>query len=244
MALDQDGPGELPYYVGKLPINSMIIIFGASGGVGQALYSYFLSQKISCIGTCNSNTTNLDLIKLDITDFEQVNNFISSMKLKNTQLKIINCVGITDVSPIHKSNISEWKKVIDINIIGGFNIIKAVLPIMRENCFGKIVHFGSIVTSKPIFGSSAYITSKSALSGLSKAINVENMKYNISSTLIHLGYSELGMIKKVPDAIRKDIIKNSTYKRLCSKEEIIKTVLDILNENEINENEINLFSGT
>ena len=244
MESDQDGLGEPPYYVGKLPINSMIIIFGASGGIGGALYSYFLNQKISCVGTCNSNTTNLDLIELDITDFEQVNNFISSMKLNNTQLTIINCVGVTDLSPIHKSNISEWEKIIDINIVGAFNIARTILPIMRENRYGKIIYFGSIVTSKPIFGSSAYITSKSALSGLSKAINIENMKYNISSTLIHLGYSELGMIKKVPDAVRKNIIKNSAYKRLCTKEEIIKTVLDILNDNVTNENEINLFSGT
>ena len=242
MELAQDGHGVPLYYAGKLSINKMIIIFGASGGVGEALYSYFLNKKISCVGTCNSNTTNLDLVELDITDYDQVNKFISSIQLNSTELAVINCVGVTDISPLHKSNISNWEKVININILGGFNIAKAVLPIMRSNRFGQIIHFGSIVTSQPVFGSSAYITSKSALTGLNKAINIENMKYNISSTLIHLGYSELGMIKKVPDPVLKEIIKNSKNKRLCSKEEIINTVLNILNTNVKNDDEINLFS--
>ena len=51
------------------------------------------------------------------------------------------------------------------------------------------------------------------------------------------------MIKKVPEKIKKDIIKNSKYNRLCSKSEIIQMVDDILND-KILETEINLYAGT
>ena len=219
----------------------MIIIFGASGGIGKELFEYYKNSDIKCVGTYNSND-NASFIKLDISNISNLEKFISSVDL-DQNINIINCTGVTDLTPLHKSNSQSWKKIIDVNIMGAYNILKTFLPIMRDNKYGKVIHFGSIVTEKPVFGSSAYITSKDALKGLSKAVNHENMKFNIKSTVINLGYSELGMIKKVPSNIKDSIIKNSKYNRLCSKEEIISTVDDILND-KISNPEINLYAGT
>lgn len=222
----------------------MIIIFGASGGVGKTLYTHFKGINRNCLGTYNLNNNSPDnsLLQLDITNLDDVQGFINSLPHK--PFCIINCVGITDMSPLHKAKPQDWKKVIDINLIGSFNISRAILPKMRELNFGKIIHFGSIVSSKPIFGSSAYITSKSALKGLSQSINKENKKFGILSILVNLGYTEVGMINKVPQKVVKNIIDNSKYKRLCSKEEIIKTVEDILDDKHKGKTEINLFAGT
>lgn len=219
----------------------MIIIFGASGGIGKELFDYYKKTGIECIGTYNNNNNN-DLINLDISELSNFESFISTLDL-NRNINIINCVGITDLNPLHKSDSISWKKIIEVNIMGAFNVFRTFLPYMRKNNYGKIIHFGSIVTEKPVFGSSAYITSKDALKGLSKSVNIENKKNNIKSTIINLGYSELGMIKKVPEKIKKDIIKNSKYNRLCSKSEIIQMVDDILND-KIIQSEINLYAGT
>ena len=219
----------------------MIIIFGASGGIGKELFDYYKETGIECIGTYNNNDNN-GLINLDISELSNFESFISELDL-DKNINIINCVGITDLNPLHKSNSNSWKKIIDVNIMGSFNIFRTFLPYMRKNNYGKIINFGSIVTEKPVFGSSAYITSKDALKGLSKSVNIENKKNNIKSTIINLGYSELGMIKKVPEKIKKEIIENSKYNRLCSKSEIIKMVDDILND-KILDTEINLYAGT
>lgn len=219
----------------------MIIIFGASGGIGKELFDYYKNIDTKCIGTYNNNDNN-DLIYLDISKLSKLKSFLSSLDL-DKNINIVNCVGITDLNPLHKSYSNSWKKIIEVNIIGAFNIFRTFLPYMRKNNYGKIIHFGSIVTEKPVFGSSAYITSKYALKGLSKAVNIENKKNNIKSTIINLGYSELGMIKQVPEKIKKEIIKNSKYNRLCSKAEIIQMVDDILND-KIIEPEINLYAGT
>ena len=219
----------------------MVIIFGASGGIGKELFDYYKKTGTECIGTYNS-ADNDGLINLDISELSNFESFISILDL-DKNINIINCTGITDLNPLHKSDSNSWKKIIEVNIIGAFNILRTFLPLMRKNNYGKIIHFGSIVTEKPVFGSSAYITSKDALKGLSKSVNIENKKNNIKSTIINLGYSELGMISKVPEKIKKEIIKNSKYNRLCSKSEIIKMVDDILND-KIIEPEINLYAGT
>ena len=219
----------------------MIIIFGASGGIGKELFKYYKNNENKCIGTYYSNDS-ADLIKLDISNLSNLEKFSSNIDI-NKKINIINCTGITDLAPLHKSDYESWKKIIDVNIIGAYNILKTFLPIMRKNEYGKLIHFGSIVTEKPVYGSSAYITSKDAIKGLSKSVNHENIKHNIKSTVINLGYSELGMIKKVPEKIKENIIQNSQYNRLCSKEEIISMVDDILND-KMHSPEINLYAGT
>ena len=106
--------------------------------------------------------------------------------------------------------------------MGAFNVFRTFLPYMRkittENNSLWIYCY-----RKPVFGSSA-ITSKDALKGLSKSVNIEN-KNNIKSTIINLGYSELGMIKKVPEKIKKDIIKNLNIIDYAQKVRLFKWLM-------------------
>ena len=231
------------FYDGKLEI-AMIIIFGASGGVGKGLMDYFRSSDHKCVGTYNNQNVipSEDMYKVDVADEKQVTTFIASV-VGNEPLYVINCAGITDASPIHKATIESWRTVIDINLIGAFNIARAVLPVMRQSGFGRLINFGSIVSKSPVFGCSAYITSKAALVGFSKAVNIENSALGISSVTINLGYAELGMIRTVPSKIKDKIIEKTPLGRLCALSEIISTVEYAFDCEYIGGSEINLFGG-
>ena len=222
----------------------MIVVFGASGGVGNALFTHFKMLGKNCIGTYNSNriSSSAGMVRLDITDELAVSDFIKELNISEP-LYVINCVGVTDKCPIHKADLESWKSVVDINLIGAFNIARAVLPYMRESGFGRMVNFGSIVSQRPVFGSSAYIVSKAALVGFSKAINVENANRGISAVTINLGYSDVGMIESVPSKIKNDIISGSPYGRLCSMSEVISTVKYIFDCEYLGGGTIDLFGG-
>ena len=222
----------------------MIIIFGASGGLGECLVEHFRSIDQDVIGTFNSKipVEVNGMFKIDVTNFEEVNSFISGLNIIEP-LYVVNCTGITDACPLHKTNFDSWKKVIDVNLMGAFNIARAVLPVMREHNFGRIINFGSIVAKRPVFGSSAYISSKAALIGLSKAINIENARLGVSAATINLGYSEKGMIERVPASIMDGIVNSSPLKRLCSTDEIITTVQFVFDCEYVGGSEIDLFGG-
>jgi NAD(P)-dependent dehydrogenase (short-subunit alcohol dehydrogenase family) len=95
---------------------------------------------------------------------------------------------------------------------------------MREQKFGRIINFSSVVAIKPTQGISAYAASKSALWGLSKSIAIENAALNITINNINLGYSELGMIEMVPDEYKKVIIAQIPAGILCEPKDILNTV--------------------
>jgi len=206
----------------------MIIITGASRGIGNFLFNSFIQKSEELVIGTYYNTKpseNIEMfIKLDVCNFEQINNFV---KIRNADLKeitLINCAGITYNAYMHKGDPEKWKNVIETNLFGTYNFIRALLPLMREQKFGRIINFSSVVAIKPTPGISSYAASKSALFGLSKSVAIENAAFNITINNINLGYSELGMIEKVPDEFRKNIIAQIPAGILCAPKDILNTV--------------------
>lgn len=225
----------------------MIIITGASRGVGNFLLNSYLQQSESnIIGTyCNSMPTDhIEVFeKIDVTNIEEINNFIQRRAGDLKDITLINCAGISYNAYTHKSDPEKWKSVVETNLFGTYHFIRALLPIMREQKFGRIINFSSVVAIKPTPGVSAYAASKSALWGLSKSIGIENAIFNISVNNINLGYSELGMIETVPEEFKKQIIAQIPAGILCEPKDILNTVNYLMSTRYITGSSIDLTGG-
>ena len=206
----------------------MIIITGASKGIGKFLFNSFLDNSSeNVIGTYLSTKPEAHLknyVRLDVCDWDQVDKFVTDRKDVISDVTLINCAGISYTSYTHKSDPKAWKKVIETNLFGTYNLIRALLPIMREQKYGRVINFASVVAVKPTPGISAYAASKSALWGMAKSLAVENASLNITINNINLGYSELGMISSVPDNYKQKIIADIPAGILCEPGDILKTV--------------------
>lgn len=204
----------------------MIIITGASKGIGKFLFDTFQTEEL-VIGTYLNSKPSEDLAKyakLNVCDFEQISNFVQKNSEVLNDITLINCAGISYNAFTHKSDPEKWKEVIETNLFGTYNFIRALLPIMRQQKFGRIINFSSVVAIKPTPGVSSYSASKSALWGLSKSVAVENASLNVTINNINLGYSELGMIETVPEEYKKSIIAQIPAGTLCEPGDILNTV--------------------
>lgn len=191
----------------------MIIITGASKGIGQFLYNKYINSGIDVIGTCNT-TSNNDLIKLDVTNENEVIDFYNKLPISINELSLINCAGVNANSLTKKFDINSFKNVIDVNLIGTFLMTKHALSIMLEIRFGRIINISSVVPQIGIPGTAAYSASKSALWGLSKTIAAENANKNITCNSLNLGYFNVGMIKEVPEAALEKILADIPMQKL------------------------------
>jgi NAD(P)-dependent dehydrogenase (short-subunit alcohol dehydrogenase family) len=206
----------------------MIIITGASRGVGNFLLnSYLRESELEVIGiyfTSKPKENEEVFEKIDVTNIDEINAFIAKRADDLKNITLINCAGISNNSYAHKSDPDKWKSVVETNLFGTYNFIRALLPLMREQKFGRIINFSSVVAIKPTPGVSAYAASKSALWGLSKSIAIENAFFDISINNINLGYSELGMIETVPEEYKKNILSQIPAGILCEPKDILNTV--------------------
>ena len=225
----------------------MILITGASKGIGKFLLKKFNDSGNKVYGTYNStipDDSNKNLLsKVNISDYLEVKNWIDRIIDKDEKTILINCAGINYNSFAHKADIEKWKQVININLIGTFNVINAVLPKMREQGFGRIINFSSIVAQKGIPGTSAYAASKAALWGMTRSIAAENAKKGITINNLNLGYFNIGMITEVPEEILTVIKKEIPTGELGNPENIYKTVQYLIENNYISGTSIDINGG-
>jgi NAD(P)-dependent dehydrogenase (short-subunit alcohol dehydrogenase family) len=226
----------------------MIIISGASGSIGKYLFEKY-SKNEEVFGTYfntkpKENDLSGNLFHADISDYNSVNDFFRKIESCLNNITLINCAGISYNAYAHKSDPVQWKKVIDTNLIGTYNIIRAFLPKMREQNYGRIISFSSVIAQKGTPGVSAYAASKSALWGLAKSLAQENGSKGITVNNINLGYASLGMgIEQVPEAYRAAIKDQIPSKQFCEPTDIFKTVEYLRNTPYINGTSIDLNGG-
>lgn len=137
----------------------MIIITGASRNIGKYLFEQY-SEKEEVVGTFfktqpNGTFSKSNLFKVDIADFNSVTNFFKEIENTLQKITLVNCAGISYNSFAHKSDPFEWKNVIETNLVGTYYMIRVFISKMREQNFGRIINFSSVVAQKGTPGVSA-----------------------------------------------------------------------------------------
>jgi NAD(P)-dependent dehydrogenase (short-subunit alcohol dehydrogenase family) len=224
----------------------MIIITSASRGIGKFLFDKFRNEGKDVIGFYNNTIPEehvTGMYKVDLTKEEQVSNFFEENKNLLKNIILINTAGISYNSFGHKADLDCWRNVFDVNLIGSFNMIRLSLPKMREDNFGRVINFSSVVAQKGIPGTSAYASSKAALWGMSKALAVENGSKNVTINNINLGYFNIGMIEQVPEGYLESLIQSIPAKRLGMPEEILSAINFIIDTAYFNGSSIDLNGG-
>jgi NAD(P)-dependent dehydrogenase (short-subunit alcohol dehydrogenase family) len=226
----------------------MIIITGASRGIGKFLFDRYQKSDVEVFGTYNSTISkamNKDtLFKVDVSSFTEVSSWIKKIENKLDKIILINCAGINYNSFAHKAEIGKWEEVIKVNLLGTFYVIRNLLPYMRYQKYGRIINFSSVAAQIPTPGLSAYAASKSALWGMTRSLASENGAKGITINNINLGYSAIGMGAEEVPSEYSELIKNRIpSNEFCSPEDIFNTVEFIINTKYINGSSIDLNGG-
>lgn len=226
----------------------MIVITGASRGIGAYLIERYIKEKRPVIGTFNSTKPSEMLSNylslVDICSYNSVYNWAKKNETLLENLMLINCAGINYNSYAHKADIEKWRQVIDVNLNGTFNMIHALLPYMRDQGFGRIINMSSVVASVPTKGVSAYAASKSALWGLTKSLAAENASKGITVNCINLGYMDIGMgVEQVPELYKKKLLEKIPSGKFGEPSDIYTTIDYLLKTEYINGASIDINGG-
>ena len=227
----------------------MYIVTGASKNIGRYLFSELKNNGEEVVGFYNSTLHGFEedadsYYKVDITDYNAIEEWVETNRARLSHLILVNCAGISYTSFAHKAEIDKWQRVITVNLIGTFNLIRALLPIMRAEGFGRIINFSSVVAVKSTPGVSAYAASKAGLIGLTKSLSIENASKGITVNAINLGYVSIGMgVEEVPPAYQEKMKNSIPQGRFCNPEEIYNTLKYLVDTEYITGADININGG-
>jgi NAD(P)-dependent dehydrogenase (short-subunit alcohol dehydrogenase family) len=130
----------------------------------------------------------LEVLELDVTDDKSVKEAIE--KIANEQgivNVLVNNAGYALVGPLEELSIQEFKEQFETNVFGAIRVTQAVLPIMRKQRHGTIVNISSIAGRIGFPLTSAYVSSKFALEGLSESMAYEIDQFGTKVVLIEPG---------------------------------------------------------
>lgn len=173
--------------------SKVILITGASSGIGKAIASYLLTKGFSVFGTSRNPERSQDscpfpLVALDVTKPDTIDSAVSQVIQKAGKIDVlINNAGVGITGPIEETPDSEIKKAFDTNYFGPISVIKAVLPEMRRNKDGLIVNITSIAGYMGLPYRGIYSASKGALELTTEAFRMELKSFNIKMTNVAPG---------------------------------------------------------
>ncbi len=184
--------------------NKVALITGASYGIGHAI-AVGLAQAGAKIAF---NDVNQELVEMglksfkekgieakgyvaDITDEKAVQELVKKVNKDLGVIDIlVNNAGIIKRIPMHEMKLEDFRKVVDIDLVGQYIMAKAVIPAMMKQRSGKIINICSMMSELGRETVSAYASAKGGLKMLTRNIAAEYGEYNIQCNGLGPGYIE------------------------------------------------------
>lgn len=220
------------------------LITGGATGLGRAVAHEF--ARLGCnIAFCYVNLPGRDVteqalltetslgsfgvgifaVKCDVRDRDSVDALLAEIKRKfGTVHFLVNNAGIASDGALWRLSDHAWRDVVDTNLTGSFNCIRAVAPIFRSQRWGKVVSISAHQTTRPGFGVANYAASKAALEGLTRAAAVELGPSNINVNAVAPGFIRTERMGMLPPAVIDKARKHSVLGRLAEPEDVARVV--------------------
>jgi len=209
----------------------VMLITGASGGIGREIAHYFNNGKFHLL--LHHNESKLAIpeseyvthLKADLSQYVGVQDLIANALIPFNKVDIvINNSGISLSAMSWKTTVDDWNRTIAVNLTAPFLLSQGFIPAMRKLNYGVIINITSVVAQTGMPGTAAYAASKSGLIGLTKTLARELAPNNIRVNALALGYFNQGMINDVPQNIQEEIIESIPAKKLGDPLTICKTL--------------------
>lgn len=214
-----------------------IIITGAASGLGRALATRFAAEGAAALGLVDidadgladvaavlrSDGSSVVVGAVDITDAEAMRSFVSSFTREFGRLDVmVNNAGILSQSArLHHVTTEDFRRVLDVNVIGTFHGIRAAVSVMRPAGAGTIINTASVSGLTAWSHSGPYCASKAAVIHLTKVAAVEYAEDGILVNCVCPGTFQSAIHAGVPDTVVQSIAERHPLGRLADVDEIV-----------------------
>lgn len=195
------------------------VVTGASRGIGLGIATVFADAgaKVICVsrhlndvetvaGTITARGAEAFAKACDVSSFEAFSTLIKEVAGEHGTVDIlVNNAGITRDGLIMRLKEEDWDSVLNINLKGAFNGIKAVSRVMMKQNAGRIINISSVVGLIGNAGQANYSASKAGLEGLTKSAAKELAGRNITVNSIAPGYIATDMTDNLSEDIKEKL---------------------------------------
>ena len=220
-------------------MSKVAFITGATRGIGRAIALELAKEGYNIALNYRTENEALETLKKEISELGvecyPVQGDVSKAEDSERMTKeiiehfeqidvLVNNAGITKDKLIQRMKEEEFTDVINVNLVGTFNITKNVIKYMTKKRYGKIINISSVVGISGNAGQSNYAASKAGIIGFTKSIAKELASRNITANAVAPGFIQTDMTNVLKDEIKEAIEATIPLKRLGTAEDVAKVV--------------------
>jgi len=170
-------------------------------------------------------------LELDVTDFAKVEVAVNKILDKFTKVDIlVNNAGITKDNLMLRMHLADWDAVLNVNLKGTFNCIKAVSRPMIKHRYGRIVNIASIIGIIGNPGQANYSASKAGIIALTKTAAKELASRNINVNAVAPGFIQTEMTAKLPEEVKQKMKEAIPLAKFGTPEDVANLCLFLASE--------------
>ena len=226
-------------------MNKVAFVTGATRGIGKQIAITFAQNGYDI--AVNYRTENDDLkntkeeiekynvqflaVQGDVSNFEDCERFTKEIIEKYGKIDVlVNNAGITKDTLIMRMKKEDFENVIDVNLVGTFNVTKNVIPYMIKARSGRIVNISSVVGISGNAGQTNYAASKAGIIGFTKSLAKEVGSRGILVNAVAPGFIQTQMTEVLKDETKQEIAKTIPLKRMGTAQDVANVVKFLASE--------------
>lgn len=226
-------------------MNKVALITGGTRGIGKEI-AYTLAEKNYDI-IINYRTENEELMKLkkeieqkrvrclllkgDVSNFEDCKKIVEEAINRMNHIDVlVNNAGITKDMLLMRMKPEDFNEVINVNLIGTFNMTKNVINYMMKERKGRIINVSSVVGISGNAGQTNYAASKAGIIGFTKSLAKEVASRNILVNAIAPGFIQTDMTNILKENVKYEIAKTIPLKRMGTAKDVANVVKFLVSE--------------
>lgn len=221
------------------------LVTGAGKGIGKEIALELARGGAKCVINYASSAAGAESVaeeiramgseamtyKCDVSDADAVQKMITDVMEQYGRIDIlVNNAGITKDGLMLKMTEADFMAVLDINLKGAFNCMKAVTKPMMKQRYGRIINITSIVGIIGNAGQVNYAASKAGLIGMTKSTARELASRNITVNAVAPGFIETDMTDVLPDSVKEQLLAQIPMKKLGQTGDIANAVCFLADE--------------
>jgi 2-dehydro-3-deoxy-L-rhamnonate dehydrogenase (NAD+) len=205
------------------------IITGGARGIGRAIAALLVGSGAH-VYIWDIDPVELDgahSLTVDVTKPDQVTNALSRVVDQASHIDVLvnNAGYLGSYRPFEQFEPEEWQRILQVNLVGVFEVTRQVLPVMRRAGRGRIVNMGSLAGKEGLPSLAAYSAASAGVIAFTKALSREVCDTDIRVNCVAPGPIDTELIRRLGNEVVDEMITASPLKRLGSVEEVAALVL-------------------
>jgi 2-dehydro-3-deoxy-L-rhamnonate dehydrogenase (NAD+) len=210
------------------------VVTGASKGIGRRI-----AERLRDAGAqvWNFDLSPIELhgvgqLRVDVTDARQIAEAVAQLQEETSRIDIlVNNAGFTGGSlPVEELDPADWRRIIEVNLTGVFEVTRHVVPVMRHGGWGRIVNMASLAGKDGSPNLSAYSAAKAGVIAFTKSLGKELADTNIRVNAVAPAAVETDILQQMAPEYVQAMIAKSPMKRLGTVDEVAEMVLWLCSE--------------